>query len=207
MFPGPYLCYYDIPLESKVRAAQQYISEILEEEGPFDGILGFSQGAALAASILLEQERSDSRRHDPDSTAFKFAIFICATRPWDVNHSRLIDVGNRTSIGSYTEFDDVASVEEDAQRNDGSTTTLRLLSRYEPRSGSSISISNVHIMGGQKDPDMKESEALLQLCEEDLVKVVDHQCGHTIPRTQVANDRMVDAILWAIEKSKFECFA
>ena len=205
MFPGPYLCYYDVPLESKIRAAQQYISDIVEEEGPFDGILGFSQGAALAASILLERERL-GLQHRPYGLAFRFAVFICATRPWDVNHSRLIDVGDRTSISSYTEFDDVASLDGDVHGLDTSMTAIQILSQYEAKAGFSISIPCVHIMGGQKDPDMKESEGLLQLCRDDLMKVVNHDCGHTVPRSQVENERMVDCILWAIEKSKFQFF-
>ena len=203
MFPGPYLCYYDMPLGSKVRAAQEYIMEVVEDEGPFDGILGFSQGAALAASILLERERSNQQ--NPDSSIFKFAIFICATRPWDINHTRQIDVGQRTSIASYSEFDDVATIEKNAQGDDASSKNLiRLLSRYEMRAGPSIRIPSAHIMGGEKDPDMRESEALLALCEAGSVKVVNHESGHMIPRSQSMNDRMVDAIMWAIEKSKFQ---
>lgn len=61
-------------------------------------------------------------------------------------------------------------------------------------------------MGGHKDPDMKECEALLQLCEKDLVHIVNHESGHMVPRSQVTNDRMVDAITWAIEKSRFQFF-
>ena len=204
MFPGPYLCYYDIPLESKVRAAQEYILGVVEDEGPFDGILGFSQGAALAASILLEQ--TCSIQQNPESSMFKFAIFICATRPWDVNHARLIDVGQRTSIASYSEFDDVASVEENAREYVSSRNVIRLLSRYETKAGERIRIPSAHIVGGQKDPDMRESEALLELCGADLVKVVNHESGHMIPRSHLSNDRMVEAIMWAIEKSKFQYF-
>ncbi len=40
----------------------EYILEILTNQGPFDGILGFSQGAGMVTRIvhaLLEEERKD----------------------------------------------------------------------------------------------------------------------------------------------------
>lgn len=43
-------------------ASLAYIASLLAESGPFDGIIGFSQGAALAAMVasLLEENRSDA---------------------------------------------------------------------------------------------------------------------------------------------------
>lgn len=49
---------------------------IVEEDGSFEGILGFSQGAEVAASFLLYQA--------PNVT-FKFAVFIGGTPPYDVS--------------------------------------------------------------------------------------------------------------------------
>ncbi|KAL5337596.1 serine hydrolase FSH [Aspergillus crustosus] len=41
------------------------IAKVLGEEGPFDGVIGFSQGAAMAAMIaaLLEEKRQDAFKH------------------------------------------------------------------------------------------------------------------------------------------------
>lgn len=41
------------------------LAKVLSEEGPFDGVIGFSQGAAMAAMIasLLEPNRADSFTH------------------------------------------------------------------------------------------------------------------------------------------------
>ncbi|KAL8952235.1 MAG: hypothetical protein Q9222_001849 [Ikaeria aurantiellina] len=41
-------------------------------QGPFDGILGFSEGASLAASLILRKAAQGSAQ------LFKFAIFMCA---------------------------------------------------------------------------------------------------------------------------------
>jgi Serine hydrolase (FSH1) len=46
IYPGPYLCWYPFPptLEN-VSEAHELIWNIIEEDGPFDGVMGFSQGA------------------------------------------------------------------------------------------------------------------------------------------------------------------
>ena len=60
---------------SQLLRAHEYLTEIVEEDGPFEGILGFSQGAEVAASLLLYQGQN---------VQFKFAVFIGGTQPFDV---------------------------------------------------------------------------------------------------------------------------
>jgi hypothetical protein len=43
VFPKPYLCWYNTPTTIKVAAAQKYVLDYIKKEGPFDGVLGFSQ--------------------------------------------------------------------------------------------------------------------------------------------------------------------
>lgn len=45
-------------------------------ERPFEGVLGFSEGASVAASFILRQASMDDH-------PFKFAIFICSIYPYD----------------------------------------------------------------------------------------------------------------------------
>ena len=61
---------------SQLLRAHEYLEEIVEEEGPFEGVLGFSQGAEVAASLLLYQGQNVN---------FKFAVFIGGTQPYDVS--------------------------------------------------------------------------------------------------------------------------
>ena len=68
--------------------------------------------------------------------------------------------------------------EEDAREENGSRKTIQLLSRYESTAVSLFDVPSAHIVGGEKDPDIKERQALLQLCEQDLVQVVNHESGH-----------------------------
>jgi hypothetical protein len=66
------LAYYDYPAPESVGRAHGLIEEAIEVDGPFDGILGFSQGAGLAMSYLLHH-RIESP-HTPSD--FKFGIFF-----------------------------------------------------------------------------------------------------------------------------------
>jgi hypothetical protein len=62
-----------------VHECYEYLLDIIDEDGPFDGVVGFSQGAAAAATALLHSQSLDSTA----PPLFKFAIFFCATSALD----------------------------------------------------------------------------------------------------------------------------
>lgn len=65
-----------------VSEACTYIQGILDgSDGPFDGFIGFSQGATLAATCLI--------RH-PRNAQLKCAIFVCASPAVDADGGRYI---------------------------------------------------------------------------------------------------------------------
>lgn len=43
VFAGPYRCWYNTPTMAKVSAAHDFVRGVMEKEGPFDGVMGFSQ--------------------------------------------------------------------------------------------------------------------------------------------------------------------
>jgi predicted esterase len=54
----------------------------MEREGPFDAVMGFSQGAALAYSLLDHHVHTKG----PDAPPlFKAAVFICAGIPYELD--------------------------------------------------------------------------------------------------------------------------
>ena len=53
---------------------QDYVEQ--HDDAPFDGVLGFSEGASVAASLILRQSRRKQ------TIPFKFAVFICAIPPY-----------------------------------------------------------------------------------------------------------------------------
>jgi len=59
--------------------AMDYLYRIMEEDGPFDGIIGYSEGATVAATLLLhEQMRFETEGKSP---MFKCALFFAGWPP------------------------------------------------------------------------------------------------------------------------------
>ncbi|KAK7744286.1 hypothetical protein SLS62_010313 [Diatrype stigma] len=59
----------------------QYLFDIMEKEGPFEGIIGYSEGATVAGTLLLaEQMRAEKLGREP---MFKCAIFFAGWPPLD----------------------------------------------------------------------------------------------------------------------------
>lgn len=84
-YAGPYLGWLEFPNagpdeavpRATLDAAMEYIDEIVEEDGPFNGVLGFSQGATMAFCYLHHRMRM--RPFDPPFVPFACAIFISAS--------------------------------------------------------------------------------------------------------------------------------
>ncbi|KAK5055283.1 hypothetical protein LTR84_013033 [Exophiala bonariae] len=78
IYDGPYLAWHSRYDPVHIAEIHEYIDSVINEDGPYDGVIGFSQGAALAASFLLcheythDQALLDSRH----AAAFKVAIFF-----------------------------------------------------------------------------------------------------------------------------------
>lgn len=61
--------------------AIQYLFEIMEKEGPFEGIIGYSEGATVASTFLLaEQKRFQDTGREPQ---IKCGIFFAGWPPLD----------------------------------------------------------------------------------------------------------------------------
>lgn len=59
---------------------EESLLELIEKEGPFDGVFGYSAGAALAAQIIC----SDAEKYPfklPEERPFRFACFVNAISP------------------------------------------------------------------------------------------------------------------------------
>jgi hypothetical protein len=88
MFQGPYYSWFPTPSENMVvnyesaKPSLDFVQEIIEEDGPFDGIMGFSEGAGLALALLLRH--SIDHPLDPSYAIFKFAIFFSCVGSNDV---------------------------------------------------------------------------------------------------------------------------
>lgn len=85
MYEKPYFSFFswtDPPTDGDLRSisdAYQLIYDLIEEEGPFDAIMGFSLGATLACAFLLHH--ADKYPFDMPFVHFKYAIFIAGSAP------------------------------------------------------------------------------------------------------------------------------
>ncbi|OCK83575.1 hypothetical protein K432DRAFT_466464 [Lepidopterella palustris CBS 459.81] len=80
MQPGPYYSHTSGYTPEELADAAEYIRGHIEEKGPFDGALGFSQGAAQILAYLL-QEQADHGLEGSEDSGIRFAIFFSSTAP------------------------------------------------------------------------------------------------------------------------------
>lgn len=78
-----------------------YINEVLKTKGPFDGIVGFSQGGCLAgilASAFEKPERMPGLKLPKEQGAFKFAVAVSGFRSRDQLHQKLFETPIETPV-------------------------------------------------------------------------------------------------------------
>ncbi|KAL1876187.1 hypothetical protein VTK73DRAFT_9625 [Phialemonium thermophilum] len=56
----------------QVEAAYDYLYGVLRDRGPFDGVIGFSQGSVMAVALLLHH----ARLHPDEPPLFRFAVLF-----------------------------------------------------------------------------------------------------------------------------------
>ncbi|OJD32105.1 ef-hand calcium-binding domain protein [Diplodia corticola] len=221
VFPGPYVCYHEEPIPEDVQHAVDLVKEVIREEGPFDGVIGFSQGAALAATVIAaEAER------DPLAETFKVAIFLSATMPFDFSAGKLrltceadntltathqdID-GTKLDGGKQDWLNDCRTAgviaEFQARRPQVEKSALPqsvdVLLRYHPSTHpQQIDIPTVHVIG-LKDEYLDHGKNLAGICNSRIQQVVTHDGGHQLPREGATVSRVAEAIQWAVDRMLF----
>jgi Serine hydrolase (FSH1) len=80
-FPGDdaYFNYFDPNSVESMSKALDNLQTFLKLEGPYDGVMAFSQGAILVATYLIQQKL----RHPQKPLPFKCAIFLSGGIPLD----------------------------------------------------------------------------------------------------------------------------
>jgi predicted esterase len=82
-YEGPFYSYYKWPRtvhddDQSIMNAYEMLDEIIEEDGPFDGVLGFSHGGVVAAGILAHH--ATTKPYEPPP--FRCAIFFSSFPPF-----------------------------------------------------------------------------------------------------------------------------
>jgi hypothetical protein len=76
------------PSHRSTDRAIKYVADIMATEGPFDAIIGYSEGATMAATMLLWEQRRFKRYGTPPM--FKYAIFFAGWPPVDPSSHALV---------------------------------------------------------------------------------------------------------------------
>ena len=224
-YPGPYLCYYDAPTPKAVQSAVDLVLEVIEEDGPFDAVLGFSYGASLAVTVLA----AAAERHPDKPPPFKSAVFFNTIIPYRLGSGILhlaydTDIPGEGAVVSahrsdysaeqnekYNVWQDpeadaiVAELDERRREARGSTaakgTGEFLLAFYGPIHGHRIHVPTVHVYG-ETDHSFKEhSRRAVEICDPAPgLKVITHGGGHHFPRDAATVAKVVNAIQWVVEK-------
>ncbi|ROT35061.1 hypothetical protein SODALDRAFT_394970 [Sodiomyces alkalinus F11] len=226
---GPYYSHTKGYDPENMRGAIDHLEEIIDEAGPFDGVLGFSQGAALALSYLHLCES----RNEP--SPFKFALCFSSVMPCSADP----DYGN-CLLQRICPLDDALDGSDgDGEGTLGSTQrTLfcdllhrtvfpaqksgSLLPNYDvavyqqggylsvaPRlmlpsaTETKIRIPTVHV-SGKKDAEFMRNmaETARGLCDEKYTKTLEHVGGHQPPQKEADVKAAVRAMEWAISRAR-----
>lgn len=136
--------------------AIDYLYNIMEKDGPFDGIIGYSEGATVAATLLLHEQRRFETEGIP--AMFKCALFFAGWPPMnpDLNSIVLADESDLTIT----------------------IPTCHVSKYFAPHHRSSQLTREV----GSLDPYLAGSIALYNICDVDTAILFDHGKGHTLPR-------------------------
>jgi predicted esterase len=78
----------------------ELLIKYMKEEGPFDGILGFSQGSSMAA-ILCAHLELENEKHNPDIPKVpSFVMFFSGFRPDDSDYDKYFNTERKLKIKS-----------------------------------------------------------------------------------------------------------
>ncbi|KXL46853.1 hypothetical protein M433DRAFT_538131 [Acidomyces richmondensis BFW] len=220
----PLYTYYN-PFDPKsILQTHHDLEHILATEGPFDGVLSYSGGAALAAEILAKH--SDPLTLD---RPFRFAVFINGASPlrcFELKDIELtddiVDAAPMTAAAesmflrpSALRRKEGVSVEDQADHAQLLSLLQRLrgrrmadgttfltdgkygLCRWEPTQDGFplIDIPTLHIRSTEEDEtDPHHGLHLLKLCDTNRAKELHHVYGHDFPRGRTEIKQIAESI-------------
>jgi hypothetical protein len=184
----PYFVWNRYYVPSEVSKVHDYVRAVAAQNGPYDGVIGFSEGAALAAALLLEDASSVTRRHVP---MFRFAVFLNAVNllsPSAALGKKMSEVDARNAMDAFT-----GGVNK--HQYPALDCVYSLCAKSAP---TLINIPTLHVIG-LNDNFRDTSEDLIKLCEGGSAMTVHSLAAHEMPRGQGLEDvaRKLDRMLEA----------
>ncbi|KAL4862618.1 serine hydrolase FSH [Aspergillus spectabilis] len=188
IYPAPYLSWYERGSPEEVQSAHDYLISVLEDDGPYDGVIAFSEGAALAASLLLSDQSKFSEAR------FKIAILFNSVVPL----VPVAELGQSLEEVVAEHVDSYHGLLSDGQQSTAEQAAcLDQALAFSPEGLVKISIPTIHIVGA-KDSFKSSSEVVVNLCEPDLAQVLRHAGGHELPQAASLLDQCAEMIETAV---------
>jgi predicted esterase len=207
--------------------AFNHLEETIHELGPFDGVLGFSQGAALTIAYMHRQEELQMM------VPFGFAVCLSSVVPCSADvtylqgtieklseHRRLLTVGPATHDSTLKKEELIfinllmktivparerqamlPDIDINLYTNGGGIDAPRIM--HPQLLTTRIRIPTVHVTG-KRDFDFMHnmSEAAIGLCDERMVRKLQHSGGHHPPQKNAEVQALIRAMDWAIKQSQ-----
>jgi pimeloyl-ACP methyl ester carboxylesterase len=176
--------------ETTTRDIERNIQSAMDEDdrqgatGPWVGLLGFSQGAKLAASLLFKhQKRQEKFGADKAGSTWRFAVVMAGRAPlvsFDPETFTSSMLGDPSQIGLSGPPDLMEAASE----------------------GHILKLPTIHVHG-LYDPSLQLHRDLLEdYCDGDSVRVLEWEGGHRVPLKATDVNPLVDYILEIAEETK-----
>lgn len=172
-FEPPYFVWNRYYAPSEVSKVHEYARAVVAQNGPYDGVIGFSEGAALAAALLLEDASSIDRQYAP---TFRLAVFLNAVNllsPSTELGKKMPEIDARNAMDAFT-----GGVNQ--HQYPALDCVYALCAKTAP---TLINVPTLHVIG-LKDNFRDVSEDLIKVCEGGSAMTVRSPAGHEMPRGQ-----------------------
>ncbi|RAH75856.1 hypothetical protein BO86DRAFT_423607 [Aspergillus japonicus CBS 114.51] len=168
--------YFDPSRPSTYTAALEQLEAFLVTEGPFDGILAFSQGAQLAASFLIAAAGSSSSSSSssfPGARSIRCAIFLSGGIPYQWSSA---PSSSSPALGPA-----LTPIAEAAADNSEGAAAAAAAAAAPAALPVLLHLPTAHIWGQNDTSYPGTSVVLSQLCRPEWRAVFVHEGGHEIP--------------------------
>ncbi|KAL2140166.1 hypothetical protein VTI28DRAFT_4182 [Corynascus sepedonium] len=221
---GPFFSHTAGYSPEKMAEAHEHLEATIDELGPFDGVLGFSQGGALAISYMYKKQMQHKIQ------PFKFAMIMSSVIPISANLSDCESVIQRLCVRSTDGNTQLSSLDHDARISTEVLERIIVEARKNRALLPNIDLSvysaggdvssaprlmhpqllkgriwtpTVHVTGKKDYPFMRVmSEVARGVCDPRMAKQLEHSGGHHPPQKAAEVKAVVRAMDWAITQSQ-----
>ncbi|EGX96859.1 DUF341 domain protein [Cordyceps militaris CM01] len=227
-FNGPFFSHAEGYSPKQMRNALDHLEAAIDQLGPFDGVVGFSQGAALAVAYMHDQVHRTGQ--NPFKVAFLFST-VCAFSPNPdqslAEIQGLCKLGRELGAATEAQPDKGLSSSELAlyealsnvikplrdghallpdidldlyTKGDGAEAPRLLLPQLMDRK---LSIPSIHVHGKKDAQFMRDMSLIARaMFDPKMIKTLEHSGTHHPPQKDSEVRAAVRAMEWAIEQHR-----